>query len=83
MDGFNKTCKKGYASFVKISDKSINDIFPWNTVKGELPHLLFNLFQPEPLGTNFKTTECYFTGLLLFFEIRRVKEGIKAKKYHR
>ena len=83
MYELNKTCKKVSASFVNISDESINDIFHWNTVKGGLPHWFFIFFQTEPLGTQFKTMEFYFTGLLLFLEIRRLKEGMKSTKYHR
>ena len=50
VDESNKTYKKGSASFVKISDESINDICSCNTVKGELLHLFFIFFQTEPLG---------------------------------
>ena len=53
------------------------------TTKGNLPHLSDILRNPEPLGTEFKTVACSFTGALILIEVQRGKEGIKHIKYQK
>ena len=64
--GFNAACKNIAASFMKVGDESMGAIHFWETAKGNLPHLSYILRKPEPLGTEFKTYACSFTGDLLF-----------------
>ena len=51
------------------------------TAKGNLPHLSYIFWKPEPLGTEFKTVACSVTGALLFIEVQRGKEGMKDILY--
>ena len=52
------------------------------TAKGNLPYLSYIFRKSEPLGTEFKTVVCSFTGDLLFIEFQRGKEGMKHSNYH-
>ena len=55
----------------------------WTTAKGNLPHLSYIFWKPEPLSTEFKTVACSVTGALLFTEVQRGKEGIKSSRYQK
>ena len=77
IDGFNAVCKNISASFLKVGDESMSTIRFRTTAKGNLPHLSYILRKPDPLGIEFKTVVCSFTGALLFIEFQRGKEGMK------
>ena len=83
IDGFNAACKNIAASFLKVEDESMSAIRFRTTTKGNLPHLSDILRNPEPLGTEFKTVACSFTGALILIEVQRGKEGIKHIKYQK
>ena len=51
-------------------------------MKGNLPHLSYIFRRIDPLGEEFRTISCYFTGCFLIIEVPRLKEGIKNSKYH-
>ena len=51
------------------------------TAKGNLPHLSYIFRKTEPLGTEFKTVARYVTGVLIFIEVQRGKEGMKDSCY--
>ena len=48
-----------------------------------LPHITFLLRKPKPLGTELKNVACSKTGIILFLEIQRGKEGMRQAKYSR
>ena len=83
FDGFNTACKNIAASFLKVGDESMSAIRFWTTAKGNLPHLSYIFWKPEPLGTDFKTVACSVTGALLFIEVQRRKEGMKDSRYQK
>ena len=55
FDGFNTACKNIAASFLKVGDELMSTIRFRTTAKGNLPHLSYIFWKPEPLGTEFKT----------------------------
>ena len=73
-------CEPGGALVVDESmsewtGKAGKDATSW----GGLPHLSFIKRKPKPLGTEFKTTCCGATGVMIFMEIQ---EGKDADRYH-
>lgn len=77
VDGFNANRKKTIAaSAMKVLDESMSALRPRNTKTGGYPHISFIKRKPEPLGTEFKAVCCGETGVLLFLEIQRGKEGM-------
>ena len=81
--GFNAACNNIDASFLKVGDESMSAIYFWTKAKGDLPHLSYIFYKPEPLGTEFKTVVCYVTGELLFIKVQIKKEGMKHIKYQK
>ena len=79
--GFNTACKNIAASFLKVGDELMSAIQFRTTAKGNLPHLSYIFWKPEPLSTEFKTVACSVTGALLFIEVQRGKEGMKDSRY--
>lgn len=70
------------ASILKIFDESMSAWKPQKTKTGGLPNISFILRKPEPLGTEFKITCCGETGIILFIEIQRGKDGMKHQTHH-
>ena len=70
FNGFNTACKNIAASFLTVGDELMSAIQFRTTAKGNLPHLSYIFWKPEPLSTKFKTVACSVTGALLFIEVR-------------
>ena len=83
FDGFNTACKNIAARFLKVGDESMSAIRFRTTAKGNLPHLSYIFWKPEPLGTEFNTIACSVTGTLLFTEVQRGKEVMKDSRYQK
>ena len=71
------------SSYVKVLDESMSAFRPRTTKTGGLPNLTWMIRKPEPLGTEFKTVCCSITGVMIFMEIQRGKDGMKEIKYNR
>ena len=82
IDGFNEACNNITASSLKVGDESTSAISFRTTAKGNLNHLYYIFHKPEPLGKEFKTVTRSVTGVLLFIEVQRGKQGMKHIKYH-
>ena len=80
--GFNTACKNIAASFLKMGDESMSAIRFRKTAKGNLLHVSYIFRKPEPLGAEFNAFACSITGVLLFIELQRGKEGTKDSRYH-
>ena len=80
INGFNEACKNIAASYLKVGDESMSAIRFRTTAKGNLPHLSYIFCKTYPLGTEFKKIACYVTGVLLFIEVKRGKEGVNHIK---
>ena len=50
--------------------------------KGDFRHLSYIFCNPEPLGTKFKTVDCYVTGSLIFLENQLGEEGMELIRFH-
>ena len=79
--GFNGEQKNIADSFLKVGDESISAIRFWTTAKRKFPHLSYICRKLEPLGTEFKTVDCYVIGDLLFIEFQIGKEVMKHINY--
>ena len=51
---------------MKVFDDSMSAIRFQTAVKGNLPHLSYIFYKPEPLGKYFNTVDCYVTLSFLF-----------------
>ena len=69
INGYNEACNNTSLGYLKVEDESMSAIRFWTTVKGDLPHLYYIFWKPEPLGMQFNTVECYITGEFIFIEI--------------
>jgi hypothetical protein len=59
VDGFNDNRSYNFAaSYFKVLDESMSAYRPRTTQYGGLPHLSFIGRKPEPLGTEFKVSNC-------------------------
>ena len=67
--GFNEACNNIAISYLKVGDESTSAIRFWITVKGDLRHLSYILFNLQTLGKEFKKVDCYFTWALLLNHI--------------
>ena len=82
LDGFNDNrANKVASSITKVLDESMSAWKPRTTKTGGLPVLTFVKRKPEPLGTEFKCVADAETGIMLFLEVQRGKEGMKGSKY--
>ena len=52
-----------------------------NTPKGDLPHYTYIFTKPEPLGSEIKNVDCYMLGTMLYLEIQKGQEAMKASKF--
>ena len=73
IHGFNEACKNIYSIYLKVGDDSMSAILFRTMAKGNLPHLYYILFQPKPLGKEFKIVTFSVTGALIFIEFQRGK----------
>jgi hypothetical protein len=71
------------ASATKVYDESMSAWRPQTSKTGGLSHITFILCKPEDLGTEFKNAGCSETGIFLFLEIQRGREGMKETEYHK
>ena len=65
------------ASYIKVADETMSSYRPLTMKLGDLPHLSFIKFKPEPLGTELKVGACAQTKSCLWLEIQRGREGMK------
>ena len=79
IDGFNVPFKNISVSFLKMGDESKSAIRFQTTAKGNLLHLSYIFQKTEPLGAEFNTVACSITGVLLFIEVQRGKEGMNDR----
>ena len=49
IDEYNEACNDISAIYLKVGDESMSAIRFWTTVKGDLPHLYYIFWKPEPL----------------------------------
>jgi hypothetical protein len=78
VEGFNENQQSTVAAGKwKVLDESMSAWHPQKTKMGGLPHILFIMRKPEPLGTEFKVVACPQTGLFLYLEIQRGKEDMQ------
>jgi hypothetical protein len=84
LDGFNEVRgNKIAASIKKVLDESMSSWQPRTTKTGGLPVLTYVQRKPEPLGTEFKCVADAETGIMLFLEVQRGKEGMRQEKYYK
>ena len=77
IEAFNAKRKVYFRnSFLKCQDESMSAFRPRTSATGNLPHLSFIRRKPEPLGTELKTCACGKTGVMLFLEVQKGKEGM-------
>ena len=82
IDGFNANRMKLIAgSMRKVLDESMCAWKPRTSALGGLPVITFVKRKPKPLGTEFKNVADPETGILLFLEVQRGKEGMRESKY--
>ena len=82
LEGFNRNRKTKFAaSATKTDDESMSAFTPQTTPTGGLPTISFIKRKPEPLGTEFKTVCCAYTGVMLFVELQRGKAVMPSEKY--
>lgn len=80
IDAFNENRKHTVAaSRVKTFDESMSGWQPRTTKTGGLPNISFIMRKPVPLGTEFKNVCCSVTGIMLYVEVQRGKDGMKKK----
>lgn len=83
VDGFNNNRKKNIAALIiKVFDESMSAWKPQTTQLGGLPNISYIIWKPEPLGTEFKSTACSKTGMLLHLEIQQGKYNMKKLPYY-
>ena len=61
-----------------IADSLISDILFWTTMKGDIPHYLFILRNPDKFGTNLKNSVCSRLETMLQLEIQKGEEAMKT-----
>ena len=71
------------SSFVKVLDEIMSAFWQRTTKTGGLPNLTWLIRKLEPLGIEFKTVSCSITGVMMFMEIQRAKDGMQDIKYNR
>jgi hypothetical protein len=84
VNDFNQTVRSNFnASDHTVLDESMSPWTPRQSKTGNLPHLSYIMCKPKPLGAEFKSKACGKSGVFLFLEIQRGKEGMKDSKYQR
>jgi Transposase IS4 len=66
------------ASVKKAIDESMSAFKPQTSTTGNLPHLSYISRKPEPLGTEFKVVNCSETLCMLYIEVQKGKEAMRA-----
>jgi hypothetical protein len=79
---FNENRKnKVMSSFEKVLDELMSAFRPQTRKTGDLPNLSFIPRKPEPLGAEFKCICCAITGIMIWIELQRGKDGMRAAEY--
>ena len=74
VNDFNSTVRRNFsASSDKCIDESMSPFRPRQSKTANLPHISYILRKPKPLGTEYKTTGCAESGIMLKLEIQRGK----------
>ena len=81
INGFNEACHNIAASYLMVGGESVSAIHFWTKAEGNLLHLSYIFHKTEPLGKEFNTVACSFTGAFLFIGVHRGNLGMKHSKY--
>ena len=82
IDVSNKACKNITANYLKVGYDTMKTIRLRTIAKGDLPRLSYILRKPDPPEKEFNTVAFYVTGVLIYIELHKIKEGTKNRKYH-
>jgi hypothetical protein len=82
QEQFNENRKRTVmASFQKVLDELMSAFRPQTRKNGDLPNLSWIPRKPEPLGAEFKAICCAITAIMLWIELQRGREGMRASDY--
>ena len=73
--------RKIYTGVEETADESMSAIRFWTTPKGDLPHYWFILSKLKPLETELKNAVCDRLGVMLYLDIQKGEEFMKASDF--
>ena len=69
------------SSYEKVVDELMSAFRPQTRKNGDLPNLSYIPRKPEPLGGEFKAICCAVTAMMLWIELERGREPMRASEF--
>jgi hypothetical protein len=82
QEEFNKNRRRTVmSSYEKVFDELMSAFRPQTRKNGDLPNLSFIPRKPEPLGAEFKAICCAVTAMMIWIELQRGRDAMRAAEF--